>query len=102
MVGKELLTNSRTLLRSLLRYQKKEHYLHNISPELKPKHYDGVQKKGNVKEVAPGKSIGDDRYRNVDGKLPPCEYLEADLGYRGGNRGIERMVYSKSDDRIYL
>jgi hypothetical protein len=40
--------------------------------------------KGNLNEVAPGKSIGGDVYKNRNGALPAGEYREADIGYRGG------------------
>lgn len=58
--------------------------------------------KGNLHEIAPGKMIGGGAFRNSRGKLPEGKYLEADLGYRQGYRGTERMVYSDKGERIYI
>lgn len=55
-------------------------------------------------EIAPGKSIGGDRFGNRERRLPVEKgriYFEADLNYRGGKRGAKRMIYS-SDRRIYV
>ncbi|MBF0206675.1 MAG: hypothetical protein HQK53_07275 [Oligoflexia bacterium] len=57
---------------------------------------------GNLHEVAPGKSIGGDVYKNMDGQLPVGKkYYEADLGYTQGRRGTERIVYSE-DRKFYI
>ena len=41
--------------------------------------------------------IGGDIYTNKKGKLPSgTVYREADLGYRGGYRGKERLVYGEN------
>ena len=54
-----------------------------------------------VSDVAPGKSIGGDRFGNYDGKLPKGKkYFECDCNYRGGKRGAERIVYS-DDGRVW-
>jgi len=55
---------------------------------------------GNLDEVAPGKSIGGSRFGNYDGQLPDGSYKECDIGYTGGYRGADRIIYS-SDGRIY-
>jgi len=55
-------------------------------------------------KVAPGKSIGGDRFGNRERRLPVEKgrtYFEADLGYRGGKRGASRLIYS-SDRLIYV
>lgn len=60
-------------------------------------------KKGNLSEVAPGKSIGGDRFGNYEGVLPDFSgiaYYECDINSTGGYRGSERLVYS-DDGRIY-
>lgn len=58
-------------------------------------------KKGNLWEVAPGKSIGGDRFGNYEGLLPKGKtYYECDINYKGGYRGSERIVYS-ADGYIY-
>lgn len=54
-------------------------------------------KKGNLHEVAPGKSIGGSRFGNYEKQLPEKEgriYYECDLNYQGGYRGAERLIYS--------
>lgn len=58
---------------------------------------------GNLHDVAPGKSIGGDRFYNREGRLPDKPgriWYEADIGYEGGHRGSERIVYS-NDGLIY-
>jgi len=60
-------------------------------------------KKGNLHEVAPGKSIGGDIFHNREGKLPNKEgriWYEADINYRSGHRGKDRIVFS-NDGLIY-
>lgn len=60
-------------------------------------------KKGNLQDVAPGKSIGGSHFGNYEGQLPEQEgrkYFECDLGYEGGYRGAERLIYS-NDGLIY-
>lgn len=56
-----------------------------------------VSSKGNLHDVAPGKSIGGDRFGNREGLLPKAsgrQYYECDINYSGGYRGAERIVYS--------
>lgn len=60
-------------------------------------------KKGNLQDVAPGKSIGGSHFGNYEGQLPERDgrkYFECDLGYEGGYRGAERLIYS-NDGLIY-
>ena len=50
-----------------------------------------------VSDVAPGKSIGGDRFGNFEGQLPKAKgrkFFECDVNYRGGKRGPERIIYS--------
>ncbi len=50
-----------------------------------------------LSDVAPGMSIGGDRYGNYEGLLPKAKgrkFYECDVNYRGGKRGAERIVYS--------
>ncbi len=59
--------------------------------------------KNDVSDVAPGKSIGGDRFGNYEGLLPSAKdrtWYEADANYHGGNRGAERIVFS-SDGLVY-
>lgn len=56
-----------------------------------------ISSKGNLHEVAPGKSIGGDYFGNREGLLPKAsgrKYYECDINYSGGYRGSERIVYS--------
>ena len=55
-------------------------------------------------KVAPGKSIGGDRFGNREGQLPAASgrrFFEADLDYGGGARGAKRLVWS-SDGRQWV
>ncbi len=59
--------------------------------------------KGNLTEVAPGKSIGGDTFSNREGLLPKAsgrKWHEADINYTSGFRGADRILYS-SDGLIY-
>ena len=54
-------------------------------------------KKGNLQDVAPGMSIGGDRFGNYEGLLPEADgrkYFECDIDYEGGYRGAERIIFS--------
>ncbi|HMY10129.1 MAG TPA: ribonuclease domain-containing protein [Turneriella sp.] len=54
--------------------------------------------------IAPGKSIGGDRFGNREGLLPVKTgrtWYEADLSYRGGKRNAKRLLYS-SDRWIFV
>lgn len=56
-----------------------------------------------VSDVAPGMSIGGDRYGNYEGKLPKAKgrkFTECDCNYRGGKRNGERIVFS-NDGRVW-
>lgn len=60
-------------------------------------------REGNLDEVAPGKSIGGDRFGNYEGQLPEKngrKYRECDIDFDGGYRGSKRIIYS-SDGLIY-
>ena len=59
--------------------------------------------KGNLWDVAEGCSIGGDRFGNYEGSLPSAKgrtWTECDIGYDGGYRGGERIVFS-NDGLIY-
>lgn len=56
-----------------------------------------------VGDVAPGMSIGGDRFGNYEGLLPDAKgrtWYECDANYGGGRRGAERVLYS-SDGLYY-
>ena len=58
-------------------------------------------RQGNLWKVAPGKSIGGDRFGNYEGVLPEGrKYYECDVNYLGGYRTGERIVYS-TDGYVY-
>ena len=56
--------------------------------------------KGNLWDVAPGKSIGGDSFGNREGRLPKGKYKECDVNYEGGYRGSERLIFG-TDGSIY-
>ena len=59
--------------------------------------------RNDVSDVAPGKSIGGDRFGNYEGLLPDAPgrtWKEADANYVSGNRGAERIVFS-NDGLVY-
>lgn len=59
-----------------------------------------VASKGNLWDVAPGKSIGGSYFGNYEGLLPDGDYRECDIDYQGGRRNAKRIVFS-TDGRIY-
>lgn len=63
----------------------------------------GWQTQGTLDKVAPGKSIGGDRYGNYEKKLPDKNgrsWKECDIDYVKGNRNGKRIVFS-NDGLIY-
>ncbi|MDO4177743.1 MAG: ribonuclease domain-containing protein [Phascolarctobacterium sp.] len=63
----------------------------------------GWQTKGTLDKVAPGKSIGGDRYGNYEGRVPSKNgrtWKECDIDYVKGSRNAKRIVYS-NDGLIY-
>ncbi|MDD3337259.1 MAG: ribonuclease domain-containing protein [Lachnospiraceae bacterium] len=56
--------------------------------------------KGNLQDIAPGKSIGGSRFGNYENQLPDGKYKECDINYTGGYRGAERIIYS-DEGKIY-
>ena len=62
-----------------------------------------ISSQGNLNKVAPGKSIGGDRFGNYEKQLPEKrgrQYYECDIDYRGGRRNAKRIIFS-SDGLIY-
>ena len=58
---------------------------------------------GNLATVAPGKSIGGDKFGNREGLLPKADgrvYYECDIDYKKGKRNGKRIVFS-NDGLIY-
>jgi len=59
--------------------------------------------KGDLWKVTDQKSIGGDRFSNMEGLLPKAngrQYYECDIDYSGGFRGAKRIIYS-NDWLIY-
>ena len=62
-----------------------------------------VSSYGNLWKVAPGKSIGGDRFGNYEGLLPDKKgrtWYECDIDFDGTYRNAKRILYS-SDGLIY-
>ena len=80
-----------------------DHLPDNYITKNEAKKLGWVSSEGNLDEVAPGKSIGGDRFGNYEGSLPDKKnrtYYECDIDYEGGFRGSKRIIYS-SDGLIY-
>ena len=58
-----------------------------------------VPSEGNLCDVLPGKAIGGDKFSNREKMLPSGkQYFEADVNYNCGNRGADRIVFTKNGD----
>lgn len=80
-----------------------QHLPSNFITKKEAKALGWESQKGNLGEVAPGKSIGGDYFGNYEGILPETEgreYHECDIDSDGGYRGAKRIVYS-NDGLIY-
>ena len=54
---------------------------------------------GNLCDVLPGKAIGGDKFSNREKQLPKGgQYYEADVNYNCGNRGADRIVFTKNGE----
>ncbi len=63
----------------------------------------GWKEQGTLDKLAPGKSIGGDRFGNYEKILPDKsgrKWTECDIDYRKGSRGPKRIVFS-SDGLIF-
>ena len=61
-------------------------------------------KKGNLCDVLPGRARGGDRFSTREKSLPIADnrqWFEADINYRCGHRGADRLLYS-SDGMIFV
>lgn len=68
------------------------------------KQFGWNSQKGNLSDVANGKVIGGDVYKNREGKLPQANgrvWYEADINYTSGYRGTERILYS-NDGLVFV
>ncbi|MDX8000517.1 barnase [Xenorhabdus sp. Reich] len=86
-------------------YLRQHHKLPDYYITKKQAHRQGWNaRKGNLCEVLPGRAIGGDRFSNRENKLPTesdRHWFEADVNYRCGRRGSDRLLYS-DDGLIYL
>jgi hypothetical protein len=65
----------------------------------------GWRRGGDLWSVAPGAAIGGYRFANREGALPRewnGRYVEADLDYAGGHRGIRRLVFVRGMGERWL
>lgn len=61
-------------------------------------------KKGNLRDVIPGATIGGDPFGNKESILPKAAgrvWYEADINYAGGYRNKQRVVYS-NDGLVFV
>ena len=80
-----------------------EHLPSNYITKKEAKALGWESSKGNLQKVAPGKSIGGDRFGNYEGLLPDKKgrtWTECDINYEGGRRNGERIIFS-NDGLIY-
>lgn len=80
-----------------------EHLPDNYITKGEAKKLGWVSSKGNLWDVAPGKSIGGDSFGNREGLLPEAKgrkYFECDIDYEGGYRNENRIIYS-NDGLVY-
>ena len=79
------------------------HLSHNYLTKKQAQELGWVANQGNLWKVAPGMSIGGDRFGNREGLLPEAsgrKYYECDIDFDGGYRGAKRIIYS-NDGLIY-
>lgn len=75
----------------------------NYLTKLEAKKLGWDSSKGNLWDVTDKGVIGGDRFSNREGKLPSGKkYFEADVNYKGGFRGSDRLVYTKQGHVIYF
>ncbi len=73
------------------------HLPSNYITKKEAKNLGWISSEGNLDEVAPGKSIGGDRFGNYEGQLPEAnrrQYYECDIDFTGGRRNAKRIIYS--------
>ena len=74
-----------------------EHLPDNYITKSEAKDLGWQSYEGNLWDVAPGKSIGGDRFGNYEGLLPDdTKYKECDVNYTGGYRGAERLIFGEN------
>ena len=79
------------------------HVPSNYVSKTKARNAGWISEQGNLWDVLPGKSIGGSRFDDDEDQLPDAPgrtWTECDIGYSGGRRGPERMIFS-NDGLIY-
>lgn len=88
------LTDAETVIAFVKAHQKLPAYYITKS---EAKNQGWIASKGNLCDVLPGKAIGGDKFSNREKQLPKGEqYYEADINYNCGNRGADRIVFTKN------
>lgn len=84
----------------VISYVKSNHKLpHYYITKSEAKNQGWIASKGNLCDVLPGKAIGGDKFSNREKSLPKGEqYFEADVNYNCGNRGADRIVFTKNGE----
>lgn len=87
----------------VIKYVKEHHQLPDYYlTKSEARNQGWVASEGNLCDVLPGKAIGGDKFSNREGQLPKGEkYFEADINYNCGNRGADRIVFTK-DGEVWL
>lgn len=85
---------------NVISYVKSNHKLPDFYiTKSKAKSQGWIPSQGNLCEVLPGKAIGGDKFSNREQQLPKGEqYYEADVNYNCGNRGADRIVFTKNGE----
>ncbi|WP_313269708.1 ribonuclease domain-containing protein [Epilithonimonas vandammei] len=92
----EELTNEK----KVISYVKSNHKLPDYYiTKSEAKNQGWIPSKGNLCDILPGKAIGGDHFSNREKQLPKGEqYYEADVNYNCGNRGADRIIFTKNGD----
>ena len=89
----------------VLNYIKKHHSIPNYYITRTEARKAGWKpEKGNLCKILPGKIIGGDSFKNRENKIPTKkgrQWWEADLNYKCGMRGTDRIVFS-NDGLIFV
>lgn len=92
----ETLTNERRVISYLLKY----HHLPDFYiTKNEARDHGWIPSKQNLCDVLPGRAIGGNHFSNREKKLPKNKhYYEADVNYRCGNRGTDRVIFTKEGE----
>ncbi|MCO6563859.1 MAG: ribonuclease [Apibacter sp.] len=89
----------------VINYIKKNHSLPNYYiKKMEARKAGWRPEKGNLCRILPGKIIGGDIFKNIENKIPSKKgrkWIEADLNYKCGMRGPDRVIFS-NDGLIFV